>query len=297
MASYVQIITKWNEQEPTFTFDISKFKHFFKNVKKIETISVLFCDVAAHQHFDNVPATSAYPSDVVYQEKIEIAVPRPQVLVHRRRTTYFLPTLELVEQPAYIRDYVLNRLRRSISRKKRSVLEPNEIEMTCFFNTINFARTIKDTSQHFVDLLVVKLEQACHGINGKYNHLLLGDYSIKTTELTEDNFRIIITLPAKTLIGVNCKNLFKVLGFTNKNAKMNETYFGLVNKTSLPISLEGTPIKYMTLSAMYIDYPHENLEPLNEADTLNFKFMSLNEKYSKKWTVTLNSECEQSSLE
>ena len=118
MASYVQIITKWNEQEPSFTFDISKFKHLFKNVKKIETISVLFCENNAHNHFENLPATSNYPTDVVYQEKIEIAVPRPQVLVHRRRTTYFLPNLELFEQPAFIRDQILNRLKRSISRKK-----------------------------------------------------------------------------------------------------------------------------------------------------------------------------------
>ena len=71
MSSHVQVITQWNVGETTFTFDISKFKNFYKNVNKIEIVAGSFCDTAQHGHFANRKKTQLIQPQKITMRELE----------------------------------------------------------------------------------------------------------------------------------------------------------------------------------------------------------------------------------
>ena len=217
MASYVQVISQWKNEETTILFDISKFKNHFKYVKKIEIVNVFFCDSEEHNHFTNPKKRSAYPSDEIYQEKIRIQVPRPQPVQYRRRTVYLHPNLQLNDDFRQEEEDISHRYKRSITdstereRKKRTKREinPYNISTIIEFTKPEITSSIQVAPDYFLDKLLLRLNVSIfENANNHFNNIMLGEFNIETRTDEDDREILQLTLPAKTSIVCKCSIFF-----------------------------------------------------------------------------------------
>ena len=279
MTSYVQVITQWNPQESTLTFDISKFKNYYSNVKKIEIASILFCEDDTHHHFETTKKTSAYPTQENYQEKITITVPKPQVLEHRRKTIYFLPKLQLDSElnsgNSEFENY--QRIKRNTEEKiinkrskriKRNTISPNELLISIEFTKPLIKSTIVDPQSIFIDSLIFRIESHFQKANEKFNNLLLGKFSIIQNDNESDDSKasVTITLPAKTTLYVECPQFFNAIVFEDHVTNIAEKKFGFKNETNFQKEILGNPINIASLSLLYVTYQ----EKIGIGDSLIF---------------------------
>ena len=294
MTSFVQLISEWKPQETTISFDISKIKNYYRNVKKIELASILFCEEEQHLHFDSAKKTSEYPIQENYQEKISIAVPRPQVIVHRRKTMYFLSDLKLETDLSEITETaILHRIKRHTEsdsnnitnkRVKRNVIGASDVVVSLGFSKPLIKSSIIDPASIFIDNLIFRIESHFQKANEKFNNILLGKFSILLTIDNSDDAKahITITLPAKTMLYIECPQFFNALGFEHQLSKISDKYYGFKNNSKLQMEIIGNPINIATLTLLYVAYQQSIglLESIiYPPSSLTFYFYTLNKAY------------------
>ena len=80
-AGFVQVITEWRAEDPTFVFDISKFKQYYKHVKSIEIVNGIFClTVVApaaplHAHFTNTKKQVHIQTMTIIKKELQLGFP------------------------------------------------------------------------------------------------------------------------------------------------------------------------------------------------------------------------------
>ena len=203
---------------------------------ELELVNIIICQNAAHNHFEPFPPTAEYPrSDTDYQEKITIKVPRPQPLVHRRRTRYF--TFPEDAPPSV----AVKRSKRTLPRGIGS-LGDYQVEYKARFNSPLHTFDVTPLNILSPAGLVKKLqEQARPRIERHFQRLLadLPSYELDTTGSTRrSSYKIKITLPPQTRQFCSHKEIFTILGFENQiseedtGVEITSTKWALVNNST-----------------------------------------------------------------
>jgi len=202
---------------------------------ELELVNIIICQNAAHNHFEAFPPTADYPTAATeYRDKITIKVPRPQPLVHRRRTRYF--TFPEDAPPT-----VNKRSKRTLPRGIAS-LGDYQVEYRARFNSPLHTFDVTPLNILSPAGLVRKLqEQARPRIERHFQRLLadLPSYELDTTGSTRrSSYKIKITLPPQTRQFCSHKEIFTILGFENQISEENtgvevaSTKWALVNNST-----------------------------------------------------------------
>ena len=306
MSAFVQIITKWKENDNTFVFDISKFKNYYKSVTKIEIVNLLICEDETHAHFEHPKDTGTYPTDEDYQNKIRVSVPRPRTVEHRRRTIYFVPNLNLETEPLAedLTEHV--RVRRQIEPKrfKRELIEPNAIESTIKFEKSQISTRFTVKPDEFVDRIVPKINTSHFAKTSRnnFNSLLFGVFSIKkTSEIETDTPSFQITLPARTALVAKCPEFFNALGFENQINYLVQGMHGFKNTTNTPITFDGKQIPNSNMNALYIiSQTTRGVKPENSVKIpkyIDFIYITFNKEQKNKLFFNIPTNCQNASLQ